>query len=97
MEKIKIYKCGICGMAHSDIADRIDCETTCLAKQREAEEATRLLELEEEREFRQALIEEKYEELVRLVYDYVKDYGSLELSNFKNSAFPSNWLGKWWM
>ena len=98
----RIYECGICGKEFSNVVDRIDCETTCLAKQREAEEIARKQKLEEEKETRRAVIEEKCEEVLRLMRSYMRDYGTIKLSTFSDSDSTSrtsdfNLFGKWWM
>lgn len=98
----RIYECGICGKEYAAIEGRINCETTCLAKQKEAEEFARKQKLEEEKEVRKAVIEEKCEEVLRLMRSYMRDYGTIKLSTFSDSDSTSrasdfNLFGKWWM
>jgi DNA-directed RNA polymerase subunit RPC12/RpoP len=72
------YKCGICGKEFDNVLDRANCEIECVKK---AEEAARKAEAEKkaaEQTMRKEAVDEAFENLHRLVTEYVKDYGHYE-------------------
>ena len=70
------YKCGVCDKIYGSIAERMQCEATCLKKQEE--ETKRMLEIKkkEEQVARKAELDEAYEHFVKLYEAYLKDYDS---------------------
>ncbi len=95
-----IYTCGVCGKTFEKIEDRNTHEAKCLADRKKAEEAFAKKKLEEEKNARKTEIEKKYKELGELMKKYCKDYGSLQLGDyryFEDDNFPnlSKLLG-WW-
>lgn len=97
MTKHETYKCGICGSVYETIDERVACETECLAERRAVEEALKKKELEETRKARMEEIENVNAKLNELVRDFIKDYGTIKLSNCYDN-FPSliNLLGSGW-
>lgn len=91
-----MYVCAICGREYKTIDERVECETKCLKARYEAEELKRKQILEEEKELRRLEIEDKYDELMTLIRDYMKNYGTLKLRSRDEDNFWPNWLGKWW-
>lgn len=96
----KLYTCGICGKTFSTIEERNVHEAKCIADCKKAEAALAKKRLEEEKNVRKTEIEKKYKELGELMKKYCKDYGSLQLGDyryFEDDNFPnlSKLLG-WW-
>lgn len=89
------YECAICGRQYKNLEDRMACEAKCYKKRAEDEAAMKKVKLEEEKETRRAEIRTTYNKLENLVQSYVKDYGSLSISNLSTSKIPfkSDW---WW-
>lgn len=82
MEK---FKCAICGKEYEDIESRIDCETTCLCKRKEAEVKKKELELAAEQNKRKSEVDAAYENYLELKDAYVKDYGVYTYSFVRNN------------
>ena len=81
------YACAICNKKHSNIADRIACETKCLDERNKAEEAMKKQKLELEKQARMKEIELTYEELNDLISAYVEDYGYIQIATkYKNDC-----------
>lgn len=79
-----LYHCGICGKSYKTVGERAACETKCLAERKKAAS--------------KAEIEKKYKELVELINDYCKDYGSIQLGEshyFDDFPALSKLLGGW--
>ena len=97
------YVCAICGMKYKNIEGRINCEQTCLAERKQAEEAYKKQKLAEEKNKRMEEIREVYAKLDKLVDKYVHDYGTLDFayayksnSNENNRFNANKLLGGWW-
>lgn len=69
-----MYKCGICGEVYDSIAQRMNCEQTCLKKQeeeeRQAAEAKKAAEYKARVEEVNMAFEKAYELRDKLVEDY---------------------------
>ena len=85
------YKCEICGKYYSTIEERNKCEAKCLAERKKAEEALAKKKLEDEKKTRKEEIDTKYNELRKLINCYCKDYGSIQLGDYRyfDDNFPS--------
>lgn len=95
-----IYTCGVCGKTFETIEERNTHEAKCIADRKKAEAALAKKKLDDEKDARKAEIEKKYNELRTLMKQYCKDYGSLQLGDyryFEDDNFPnlSKLLG-WW-
>ena len=95
-----VYTCGVCGKTYETLEERNKCEAKCLADRKKAEAALAKKKLEDEKTARKTEIEKKYKELGELMKKYCKDYGSLQLGDyryFEDDNFPnlSKLLG-WW-
>lgn len=95
------YKCSICGKVYDKAIDRANCELNCYKKQQEDENKVAEAKKAAEKDARKAEIKNKYKELITLVNNYCKDYGSLQLGEaryFDDDNFPT--LSKpfgWWL
>ena len=74
------YKCGVCSTVYDSIEDRMNCEQTCIAKQKV--EAKRVAEEKRkaEQEARKAELDMAIENVIKLKNAYIKDYGSYRYS-----------------
>lgn len=63
--KREIYVCGICGAVHGTIADRVKCESACVAKQEE--EAAKVAEAKKQEEYKARVAE------VRDAFDHAQE------------------------
>lgn len=93
------YKCAICETWHPDITSRAKCELACAEKleeeKRKAEEAKK----KEEQKIRKEAVDEAFENLHKLVSDYVKDYGYYEYNDGgedTNFHWPSRLWHRFW-
>lgn len=80
------YKCGICGKEFNNVLDRANCEIECSRKA--AEEARKAAEEKKvaEQKIRKEAVDEAFENLHRLVTEYVKDYGHYEYDDGGDDA-----------
>lgn len=93
------YKCGICGKEHSSVYDRMNCEMACVKKQQEEERKVAEAKKKEEQMLRKKVVDEAFENLHRLVTDYVKDYGHYEYADGgedTNFYWPSRLWNHFW-
>jgi len=93
------YKCGICGAEHPSVLERAHCEIKCAKKAeeeaRKAEEAKKAAE----QTMRKEAVDEAFENLHRLVTEYVKDYGHYEYGeggDNTNFYWPSRLWNHFW-
>lgn len=95
-----MFKCGICGKEYESVEERMKCETECVKDLKIKEEELAKKKLEEEREAREKVIAEKYDEVKKLMHEYIKDYGVLKLTSDCCDIFDnlnlSNLNGGWW-
>ena len=93
------YKCGICGKEYNNIPERANCEIECVKK---AEEEARRAEEERvaaQKAMRKKVVDEAFENLHKLVTEYVKDYGHYEYSDGgddTNFYWPSRAWNYFW-
>jgi hypothetical protein len=89
-----MYKCAVCGEVYDSIAQRVNCEQTCLKKQEE--EARKAEEAKKEIEYaaRKAKVDQAYETFVELRNQFVKDYGPYEYRVVSNCEkyLPFRWM-----
>ena len=86
-----LYVCGLCGKSFKSLEERNKCEARCLAERKKAEEALAKKKLEDEKKTRKEEIDTKYNELRKLINCYCKDYGSIQLGDYRyfDDNFPS--------
>ena len=72
------YKCGICGNEYNNVLDRAKCEIACTEKAEEEARKAAEAKKKEEHALRKEAVDEAFENLHRLVTEYVKDYGHYE-------------------
>ena len=93
------YKCGICGKEHDNVLDRANCEIECVKKAEEAARRAEEAKKKEEQTMRKEAVDEAFENLHRLITEYVKDYGHYEYGDGgedTNFHWPSRlWHGFW--
>ena len=86
MEEMKTFECAICGKAHTNLEDRINCEMSCLKEQKVLEKK----QAEENKQKAKQLAKEKLDEAIsELAIKYVsvfeqfleynKEYGDYEI------------------
>lgn len=94
----RAYKCAICESEYDNVTDRAKCETACI--ERAEQEARRLAEAKkkEEHSVRQAEVDEAFDHLVKLIDEYVKDYGRYEYNKATNNTeyWPLRLLHNFW-
>lgn len=93
------YKCGICGEEYGSVLERANCEIACAKKVEE--EAKRVAEEKkrEEQQMRKKAVDDAFENLHRLVTEYVKDYGHYEYSDGgddTNFYWPTRLWHRFW-
>ena len=93
-----IYKCGICSKEYSTIAERSNCEQTCLKKQEE-EEAKKAAERKKAAEYeaRKREVDEAFNRAYELREKFLKDYDSYTYNkpvsnNFRDVIHSFEWL-----
>lgn len=70
------YKCGICDKEYSSVQERMNCEMTCIIKQKEAEKAAAEAKKKAEKDKRFAEASSAIDHAFALVNKCVEDYGS---------------------
>lgn len=78
MENKTVYKCGVCGKAYESIAQRMNCERTCLKKQEEEERKAAEAKKAAEQKMRKEAVDEAIKKTAKLMDTYIKDYGHYE-------------------
>lgn len=69
------YKCGICDSAYESIQQRMNCEMSCLKKQKEKEKAAAAAKLKAEKNTRFSEASAAIDNALALVNKCVEDYG----------------------
>ncbi len=92
-----IYKCGICGKEYSTIAERSNCEQTCLKKQEEEAKKAAERKKAAEYEARKREVDMAFDHAYELKEKFLKDYDSYTYSkpvsnNFRNAIETFGWL-----
>lgn len=82
-----MYKCEICGKSYENLEDRIYCETKCFEERKVAEEKLKQEKLNAERETRRVEVEEAQANYLKLLKEYVDDYGIFS-SRHSSTTFP---------
>lgn len=93
------YKCGICGKEYSGVLDRAKCEIACAEKAEEEARNVAEAKKKEEQTMRKEAVDEAFENLHKLVSEYVKDYGYYEYGDSGESThfyWPSRLLHSFW-
>lgn len=93
-----LYHCGVCGKSYKTVGERVACETKCIAERKKAKEKLEKEMKDRKKAASKAEIEKKYKELVELINDYCKDYGSIQLGEshyFDDFPALSKLLGGW--
>lgn len=93
------YICGICGAEHQSVLDRARCEIACTEKIEAEEKALAEAKKKEEQTARKAEVDAAFENLHRLMTEYVKDYGHYEYSDGgedTNFHWPSRVWHRFW-
>ena len=100
----KFYKCGICEKTYESIQDRMNCEMTCIKKQKEEEARLAKEKLQAEKDARCIDASNALDNAFNLVSQYIKDYGSFQyngkvkdLNNLNLDYFPSKLWHHFWL
>lgn len=89
------YKCAICGEIYDSIADRVNCEQTCLKKYEEEQKKLAEQIKNAEKERRKTEVVDSLNHSVDLLRNYIKDYGNCDFSDhMDDSRFI--WPSKLW-
>lgn len=97
------YKCGICGKEFSSVQERMNCEMTCIAKQKEEEKKAAEAKKRAEKDARQHEIDAALDNAFALINKYIEDYGSFTYNgNYKGldllnmDLFPTKLFHHFW-
>ena len=91
------YKCGICGTEHQSVLDRARCEIACTERVEAEAKAATEAKKQEEKNTRKAEVDYAFENLHRLMTEFVKDYGHYEYDGeTTNFAWPSKLYHRFW-
>ena len=93
------YKCGVCGAEYNSVLDRAKCEITCTEKAEEEARKVAEAKKKEEQAVRKLEVDKAFEELHKLITEYVKDYGHYEYSDGgedTNFHWPSRLWHNFW-
>ena len=85
------YKCGICGSEYESVQSRMNCEMTCIKKQKEEEKKAAEAKKFAEQKLRKEAVDEAIKRAAKLQREYVKDYGNYEYDGglVENIFIPS--------
>lgn len=72
------YKCGICGSEFASVQERMNCEMSCVKKQKEEEKKAAEAKKREEQKARKAEIDAALKNLQKLLANYINEYGHYE-------------------
>lgn len=94
--KKPMYKCAVCGEVYDSIAQRMNCEQTCLKKKEEEERKAAEAKKAAEYETRKKEVDAAFDHAYELRDKLLKDYGSYAYhktaSNSRDLYFPFSWL-----
>ena len=76
----KMYKCAICGKQYADIEDRIDCESSCLKKRKEAESRKKLAEMKERQMDSEKAIKDELAKVNLMIKEHLDKYDSFSIN-----------------
>lgn len=72
----RMYKCAICGKQYTRIEDRINCESTCLKKRKEAEDKKKLAEMKEKQMASEKAIKDELAKVNLMIKEHLNKYDS---------------------
>ena len=86
-----MYKCALCDSVYENVAERMQCEQTCLKKKEEEEKKAAAEKKLAEKKMRKEAADEAVMNAFRLVSAFIKDYGSYEYGDdiVKDFTLPS--------
>lgn len=91
-----MYKCAICGGVYDSIAQRMNCEQTCLKRQEEEERKAAELKKAAEYEARKKEVDMAFDHAYELKAKFLNDYDSYtyskSVSNFRDAIETFGWL-----
>lgn len=97
------YKCAICGKIYDDVQSRMNCEMSCIKRQKEEEKAAAEAKKKAEKSARCTEVSEALDNAYKLMNDYIKDYGSYQyngklkdLDSLNLDFFPSKLWHHFW-
>lgn len=102
MENNKIYKCGICGKAYNSVQERMNCELTCIKRQKAEEKRLAEEKKNTEKLKRFADASRAVDDACALVNKCIEDYGSFQYKgdaknlNAMIDFFPSKLAHHFW-
>lgn len=92
----RVYMCAICGKSYDSIAQRINCEQTCLKKQEEEKKKAAEAKKAAEYADRKAEVDAAFDHAYKLRNQLIKDYGSYTynkvVNNVRDFYVPFSWL-----
>ena len=91
MDEVK-YVCAICGTEHEHIEERIECETKCLEKRKEAEKQREREDFNKRRIESAKAIEDALTDVDTMIRNHMRDFDVLELS--RNYFYLTYLFGK---
>lgn len=88
------YKCGICNSEYSSVQERMNCEMSCIKKQKEEERKAAEAKKVAEQKLRKEAVDEAIKRAAKLQSEYIKDYGHYE---YEGEIIPNVfWPNKIW-
>lgn len=88
------YKCGICGSVYDSIESRMECEQSCIKKQKEAAKKAELAKLKAEKEARKEELDKAIKHAAKLLEAWNKDYGFYHMIETNMNTSDAFWLSK---
>ena len=98
MRETTVYKCAVCGEVYNSIAQRMNCEQSCLKKQEEEERIAAEAKKAAEYESRLYEVNAAFDKAYDLKDKLVRDYGGVyvyrkNVSNALDSNNVFHWFG----
>ena len=84
------YKCAVCGKIYDSIAERTNCERSCLKKQEAEAKVAAEKRKKEERDARQQEVTAALDNAFTLVNKFVEDYGSYKYNGKLDALDAAN-------
>lgn len=92
---VPMYKCGVCGEIYDSIAQRMNCEQTCLKKQEEEERKAAEEKKAAEYETRKNEVDNAFNIAYELKDKFIADYGRYTYSKPVSNSFDGVCLFDW--
>ena len=89
-----MYRCALCDTIYDNIAERTQCEQSCLKRKAEAEKREALAKKNEEKRVRKEEVDNAVANAFKLINAFIRDFGPYEYdTGFTNDCI---WPSKFW-